>query len=261
MFNGRFYIFAARIMGIFDKFFKPAPNLTPVDLSVLRCDIHSHLLPGLDDGSQSMEDSLQMIEYFKTLGYKKLITTPHVIIDYYRNSTEIILESLRKLKQAITDAGIEMEVEASAEYYCDLDLEEKIQSRDLIPFGNNYILFELPFLNAPENLSKVVFEFQTNGYKPILAHPERYNFWYKDFNKYYDLKDRGLLFQMNINSITGHYSLETKKIAERMIDEDMIDLVGSDCHNMNHLIILEKARKEKHFHKLVENPRLLNRTL
>ncbi|MBA3899595.1 MAG: capsular biosynthesis protein [Bacteroidetes bacterium] len=249
------------IMGIFNKIFSSAPKLEPADLSVLRCDIHSHLIPGIDDGVQTMEESLQIIKYFSTLGYKKIITTPHIIIDYYKNTSEIILNGLEKVRAAVKEAGIDIEIDASAEYYCDLDLEEKIAKKDLIAFGNNYILFELPFLSAPENMSKVIFELQTNGYKPILAHPERYTFYYKDFQKYYDLKDRGVLFQMNINSLTGHYSLDTKKIAERMIDEGMIDLIGSDCHNTNHLILMERARKEKYLHKLLEKPDLLNMSL
>jgi protein-tyrosine phosphatase len=248
-------------MGIFNKLFSSSSKMEAVDLSVLRCDVHSHLIPGIDDGAQTMEESLEIIQHFHNLGYKKIITTPHVLIDYYKNTTEIILNGLEKLREAVKNAGIDIEIDASAEYYCDRELEEKIAKKDLITFGKNYILFELPFLYTPENLFNVIFELQTNGYKPILAHPERYTYYYGNFKKYYDLKDRGVLFQMNINSLTGHYSLETKKIAERMIDEGMIDLIGSDCHNMRHVQLMERARKEKYLHKLISKPDLINRTL
>jgi tyrosine-protein phosphatase YwqE len=123
------------------------------------------------------------------------------------------------------------------------------------------VLFELPFIAEPPNLASAVFELQTNGYKPILAHPERYGFWYKDFDKYHEMKDRGVHLQLNILSLIGHYSPETQKIAERMIDEDLVTFLGSDCHNVGHQQLIEIARTKPYVHQLIESGKLLNSRL
>jgi protein-tyrosine phosphatase len=248
-------------MGIFSKLFSSEPKLPPADFSVLKCDVHSHLIPGIDDGAQNIEQSLELIENFIRLGYKKLITTPHVMSDHYRNNPEIILSGLSKLREAVKEKNLPIEIDAAAEYYLDYEFEKMIERKELLTFGDNYVLFELPFISAPENLYNAIFQMQMNEYKPIIAHPERYSFWYRDFQKYYDLKDRNVLFQLNINSLTGHYSIETKKIAERMIDEGMIDLLGSDCHNMNHVGLLERCRTEKYLHKILQKEDLINKNL
>ncbi len=248
-------------MSFLRNIFSASSKSAPADLSVLKCDIHSHLIPGIDDGAQVMEESLEIIEYFKSQGYQKLITTPHVMSDYYKNTPEIILSGLEKLKEAVKNAGIEIELQAAAEYYLDFEFEKKIEQKQLLSFGDNYILFELGFLSPPDSMNNSIFLMQTNGYRPVLAHPERYTYWYRDFEKYYELKEKGVLFQMNLNSLTGHYSIDTKKIAERMIDEDMIELIGSDCHNMNHVHLLNRCKNEPYLHKILKKENLLNKHL
>ena len=119
----------------------------------------------------------------------------------------------------------------------------------------------LPFVAEPPNLAATIFELQTNGYKPILAHPERYGFWYNTFNKYHEMKDKGVALQLNILSLIGHYSPETRKIAERMIDENLISFLGSDCHNLHHLELIEEARTKNYLHKLVDSGLLQNKVL
>jgi protein-tyrosine phosphatase len=249
------------VMGLFGNFFSKREELDPADMSVLQCDVHSHLIPGIDDGAQSMDDSLQLLDYFMGLGYRKLITTPHVMWDFYKNSPEIIQAGLKELKSAAQSAGKAIDLHAAAEYYCDFNFEELTQNKSLLTFGQNYVLFELSFLNPPANLYELMFKLQSNGYKPVLAHPERYKYWHNEFDKYLSLKERGVLFQLNVTSLSGHYSLETKNIAQRMIDEDMIDFLGSDCHNQNHVRLIEKARREPSLHKLLKSPKLLNKTL
>lgn len=248
-------------MGFLKRLFLPKKKFPPADLSRLGTDIHSHFIPGIDDGARSMEESLQLISAMHAFGYKKVITTPHIMSDYYRNTPEIILQGLEKVREALKEAQISIQIEAAAEYYVDYDFEQNIQHGTLLTFGNNYVLIELPFLNAPENLNKVIFDLQTTGYRPVLAHPERYTYWFRDFNKYIDLKDKGVLFQLNINCLSGHYSIPIKRISERMIDENMIELLGSDCHNINHINLLEHTRREKYLHKILESPGLLNPSL
>lgn len=232
-----------------------------VDISGIHTDFHSHLIAGLDDGSPDIESSLEMIRKFQELGYKKLITTPHVMNDYYKNSKSDILQGLEELKTACSDAGIEMELEAAAEYYLDEGFEELFRKKELLTLGDNYVLFELSFLAEPQNLQEIIFQLQTAGYKTILAHPERYRFWYMDFEKYRDLKNRNVFFQINMLSLAGVYSPETKKIAQKLIDEGMVEFIGSDCHNITQLKMIEENLGRKYLHKLLDSGQLKNTEL
>ena len=249
-------------MSFFSGIFGSSSRSTvPADLSVLRCDMHSHFIPGIDDGSKSIEDSLAMIRAFGELGYKKVITTPHIMSDFYRNGPATILPGLDAVRAALKEKNIPVEIEAAAEYYIDFDFEEKIKKGELLTFGKKYVLVEISFVNPPENLYDIFFKLITSGYKPILAHPERYTFWHKDFEKYEALVEKGVLLQMNLGSLTGHYSPATKKIAERMIENNLISFAGSDCHHPGHVDLLKKVVYEKGLHKLLESGKLLNATL
>lgn len=248
-------------MGIFSRLFRKEKTLPPADISGLVCDFHSHLIPGIDDGAKTLDDSIEMIERFKKMGYSKVITTPHVMSDFYKNTPEIILGGLEKVRVELKNRNIDIEVEAAAEYYLDEHLSDKIKNRELLTFGDNYVLFELPFMSEPPNLSSIIFELQTSGYKPILAHPERYGFWYKEFKKFREMKDKGVHLQLNILSLIGHYSPETKKIAEQMIDEGLVTFLGSDCHNPMHQNLIEIARTKEYFHKLLDSGLLKNSEL
>ncbi len=241
--------------------FKSEKKMHPASLAQLEVDFHSHLIPGIDDGSKSMDESIQMIRKFKEFGYSKLITTPHIMSDFYKNTPEIILDGLEQLKVELKRNNVTIEIEAAAEYYLDEFFEEKIKSKSVLSFGSNYVLFELPFIAEPPNLTSTIFEMQTNGYKPILAHPERYGFWYNSFEKYHEMKDKGVFLQLNILSLIGHYSPETRKIAERLIDEDLISFLGSDCHNPHHQELMEEALTKKYLHKLLDSGLLKNREL
>ncbi len=240
--------------------FKKAP-LPPADLSVVRVDMHSHFIPGIDDGAKNTGESLEMLEEMYELGYRKVITTPHIMSDGYKNTPEIINKGLEKLRKAVKEAGINIEVDAAAEYYFDYDFEKSIAKKDKLTFGNNYLLWEMSFMNKPDNINQVIFEMLTQGYKPILAHVERYPFWHNDYSVYEDLASRGTLLQLNINSIAGQYGGPTKKAAEWLIDHDMISFLGTDCHHMGHLETLQKALIEPSMHKLLASGKLLNNTL
>jgi len=250
-------------MSFFSRIFSKSTRTNiPADLSVLKCDVHSHFIPGLDDGAQTMEDAIALTREFHKLGYKKVITTPHILSDGYPNTPEIILGGLEKVRVALKHEQIPIQIEAAAEYYIDFDFDRKIEREKLLTFGKNYLLFEVSYLNPPDNLEQIIFKLLTRGYKPVLAHPERYNFWHDKFEKYEQLKEKGLLFQLNINSLTGYYSHATKKIAEMMIEKNMIDFLGSDCHHLGHVnLIKTKAVYQKSLHKLLESGKLLNNTL
>ena len=225
--------------------------------------MHSHFIPGIDDGAKTIEDSVNLITAMHDFGYTKIITTPHIMGDNYKNTPEIILGGLENVKKAIAEKGlnINIELEAASEYYIDYDFEKKIENEKLLTFGKNYVLVEVSYLNAPENLYNIIFQMQIKGYKVVLAHPERYNYWHDDFEMYESFIDRGVHLQVNINSLTGYYSAETKLIAEELIDKNMISFIGSDCHRMDHIEVIKKAVYEKHFEKLLGSGKLLNNTL
>lgn len=196
------------------------------------------------------------------MGYKKVITTPHVMSDFFRNTTTIIKTGLEQVRVAAKAEGIHLEIDAAAEYYLDYELETRLHEERLLTFGSDYLLFEVSYMNAPDNLDTFIFQLQTSGYKPVLAHPERYPFWFtKNLEHFEKLKNKGVLFQLNINALTGHYSPATKKVAEQMIDKGWYEFLGSDCHHMGHLELMRRVRGEKALEKLISSGKLLNNTL
>ncbi len=224
-------------------------------------DMHSHLIAGIDDGSKTVKDSVSYVRKMKELGFSKLITTPHIMQDYFKNTPEIIREGLEKLMSALDKENIDIEIEAAAEYLIDDGFEKKMEAGDLMTFGDNYLLVELSYFSPPTNLKEILFNLQIAGYKIILAHPERYSYWFHTPQKYEDLKDRGVFFQVNTISLSGYYSGVVRKVAEKLIDQKMIDFVGSDMHNEAYFQALQKSMYEKYLGKLVASGSLLNATL
>jgi tyrosine-protein phosphatase YwqE len=233
----------------------------PVNLGALHTDLHSHLIPGIDDGSKTMEESITLIRELWDLGYRKLITTPHIMTDYYKNTPEIILSGLDNLRAELKKQGLEMEVEAAAEYMLDDGFMDKLEAGNLLTFGNKFVLVELSYVAEPPNLSTIFFELQTNGYQVVLAHPERYNYWHRNFDKYQDLFDRNIYLQMNINSLTGWYSAESKAIAERLLENNLISFLGSDLHNQNYLSELKKSRYMPALEAVISSNKIMNTKL
>jgi protein-tyrosine phosphatase len=246
---------------MFGKLFSKKKLHVPVDLGLLATDMHSHIIPGIDDGSPNMETSIELVRGMQQLGYKKLITTPHISSDMFKNNPENISQGLNKLKQALLKEKINIELVAAAEYLVDDGFIDLLENNQLLPLSRKYILIELPYYHVPPNLYELTFELQIKGFKIVLAHPERYLYWYDEFDKYEELKNRGIYFQANILSLTGHYSPEAKKLAEKLIDADMIDFLGSDLHNLHYLEILKKARHEIYLDKLLKSGRIINHLL
>jgi len=247
-------------MSIFSGFFsKKRLAASPANLGLVKTDMHSHFIPGIDDGVKTIEESMQLIRGMKELGYQKIITTPHIMSDYYKNTPEIISEGLEKVKAELKRNNINIEIEAAAEYYLDYEFEEKLKSKNILTLSGKYVLVEISFLNPPGNLEATIFNLIVVGYKPILAHPERYPFWHGDFEKYQRIKDMGALLQLNILSLTDYYSEEVRKTAEKLIDSGMIDLLGTDMHNFRHLqIVRDRVLYEPYLHRLIDSGNLLN---
>ncbi len=248
-------------MNFFSKLLKSAPKLETIDLSLIGTDMHSHLIPGIDDGSKSLDDTIAMLKKFSDLGYKKVITTPHIMNDYYRNTPEIILGGLEKVRAAIKEEGIAIELEAAAEYYLDYSILDLMASKQILTFGDNYVLVELSFSQEQTGVKELLFELITDGYKPILAHVERYPYYNNQWDLIHEYRERDVLLQLNLNSLSGHYGPMVKRMAEQLIDKDLINVVGSDCHHFGHLEIIETLLTNPHLHKIVNKPDLLNKRL
>ena len=221
-------------------------------------DIHSHILPGIDDGSPDIETSLKLIKGLYDIGYRKLVATPHVIGDFYRNNPVIINAQLEKVKNACRESNIDMELSAAAEYMLDDYFLEILKRKEVLPVHGNIILTELPYSVMPMNVNELVFEIITAGYKPILAHPERYFYYHNDFDEYFRLRELGFSLQVNLLSLTGYYGSVVAKGAKFILENGLADYVGTDMHHARHLealssketnTILNKYLKDKEYNK------------
>jgi protein-tyrosine phosphatase len=248
-------------MSVLKNIFSSSRLTNPVDLSLLKTDMHSHLIPGLDDGVDSLEKSMILIKEMKKLGYSKLITTPHIQGEFYQNSSGTILSELERVKRELKKQNVDIELQAAAEYLIDEKFKEKIEKGDLLTFGKNHLLVEMSFFNEYPHWRDYFFDLQIAGYKIVLAHPERYSYFFGNWSKYEELKDRGVLFQINISSLSGHYSNEIKRIAEKMIEQNMVELLGSDLHNLNYLEAIKHARFERSLKELIGSGKLINHLL
>lgn len=223
--------------------------------------MHSHLIPGIDDGVKTLEESISLIKKMSELGYKKLVTTPHIMSDYFKNNKEIIYAGLETVKEAVKKEGIDIELEAAAEYMYDDGFIKKVSAGNLLTFGNNYLLIELGYYFPPERFFDVIFDLKTSGYNPILAHPERYTYWHDSPDVYQSLRDRDILMQINLPSLSGYYAPQIKKVAEMLIDKQLVDFVGTDLHNHVYFEQILKAGRSKHLETLVQSGLLKNKTL
>ncbi|MFC3560644.1 tyrosine-protein phosphatase [Pedobacter jamesrossensis] len=194
-------------------FFKKKKILPEFNFSNIGTDMHSHIIPGIDDGAQTLNDSLLLAKRFKNLGFKKLITTPHIMADYFRNTPDTINRGLDILRKGLQEIQLDLEVDAAAEYYLDETLEKKVKQKEVLTFGNKYLLFELSYINSPQNLFEFIKTMQDAGYKPVLAHPERYPYYYSSIENYHQIKETGCLLQLNSIALTGYYG-SSKKVGE-----------------------------------------------
>ena len=241
-------------------------SVAPATLAALATDMHSHLLPGLDDGAETVEHSLDLLRALRSLGYRKLVMTPHIMGDFYKNTPEGIRAALNLLREAAAAAGLhDVALECAAEYYLDEFLGQKLaDGTEMLTFGGDkrYLLFETSYMNEPLNLFEIIFEMKAQGYHPVLAHPERYTYLYGRFAEIEKMRrDYGVLLQINLNSLAGYYSPAAKKVAEQLIDGELVDFVGTDTHHLRHTDTLaQRTLVQPYMEKLLRLP-LLNNTL
>ncbi|MBI1222739.1 MAG: capsular biosynthesis protein [Bacteroidetes bacterium] len=234
--------------------------------SALEVDLHSHMLPGIDDGAKNLEDSLDLIERTIKPGVKKIITTPHIMFEFYRNTPEIIREKLEFVQEALQERGIQVELEAAAEYYLDDAFIGMVKNNEeLLTFGDKMILIETNYIQSHPELLQVFFDLRIQGYNPVFAHPERYAYLTKPRDKetlaaYERIFNSGALFQLNLLSFTGYYGPQIKHTANLLLKEGMIHLVGSDAHKSEHVRMINKLKETKLFERIMDAG-VLNNTL
>jgi tyrosine-protein phosphatase YwqE len=238
------------------------PKSSKADYSQLTVDMHSHLLPGIDDGSPDIETSLQLIRSMMELGYTKFITTPHIMWDMYKNTSEIILGKLEIVRAAAKAEGLNVEINAAAEYFLDDYVAGLVKKNEpLLTVSGNMVLVEFSLANPSMSLKDILFDMQMQGYQPVIAHPERYIYLEHNKEFYEELKDIGCLFQLNLLSLGGYYGKSVNELAQYLIKKGHYDLIGTDLHHARHLEALHNPAIATPLKKLIDSGKIRNKEL
>lgn len=231
--------------------FKTKPTLSQV-IPKDYIDIHSHVLPGIDDGAKSIEDSKFLMNAMIGFGFKKIITTPHTIKNVWDNSRQKIIDLKEVVKEQLPTESNFLQLDCASEYFMDDNFVDQFQNEKLLTLKENYVLVEMSYINEPLQLYNILFDLQLQGYTPVLAHPERYSFFHKKFSSYEKLKKAGCFFQMNLLSSVGYYGKDVTITAEKLLSSGLIDFVGSDIHHKNHIAAFENRLLIKSITKFEE---------
>ena len=238
------------------SFFKKRNLVT--DISWLGVDIHSHILPGIDDGAKNMGQSLSYIRQMTELGFERLIFTPHIFKELYPNTQDTILPVLENVKAELDNEDIRIQIGAAAEYMLDYDFAA---GDSLLCLPNNHLLIEMSYLSETPNIEDVIFDLQIKGYKLVLAHPERYNFYHNNLQRYTRLHEMGCIFQMNLLSIVGYYGPEVRNASKYLLQKNMYDLAGSDLHHDKHMALLKSNIQNGVLYNLIGSYPFLNKEI
>lgn len=216
-------------------------------------DIHCHILPGVDDGSPNVETSVELVRRMKAWGLKRIIATPHVTESTFENTPEILDPALDELTEALETRGIDINLSRASENRIDDYFRGQLEAGQITPYPNNYILVENSFIQEPWELDQFLFDLKIKGYRPILAHPERFHYYFDGRPERYDeLHRAGNLFQINILSLAGGYSKNEKRAAEKLIEKGYVDFLGTDLHNSRHADVIDEYLRSKDAHRHFE---------
>lgn len=198
-------------------------------------DIHSHLLPGIDDGATDIKDTVKLIKSLEGYGFSKFITTPHILTGVWNNTARGIKEAENATVAVLPAHNITLPLKSAAEYLMDDTFLNLLKTEELLTLKEKYVLVEMSYLNPPMQLYDIIYELQLRDYIPVLAHPERYNFYAGKTEDFQKLKRAGCLFQLNLLSVTGYYGKGPLETAKKLLDTGMIDFTGSDVHHERHV--------------------------
>jgi protein-tyrosine phosphatase len=247
---------------MFSIFQRRTKNLT--DLSGLYCDMHSHLIPGIDDGAPDPEGSIRLINGLIDLGYKKAITTPHIMWEMHKNNRETIMNGCEELKKTLANNKVPLEIGAAAEYYTDEHFDELLRNEEpLLTLKDKLLLIEFSIMSLPLDLKKILFSIQIKGYQPVIAHPERYMYFSQRTNWFDEMRGMGCMFQLNILSLAGFYGKGPLETSHYLIRKKYVDFIGTDLHHERHLKMIMRSAKSINpaVSKLLDSGALLNPTL
>ncbi len=232
------------------SFFRKKQPASSSGLSSLHSDLHSHLIPGIDDGVPDMDTSLRLIRGLVDLGYKKIVTTPHINADIFPNTPAIIRAGQAAVQGELRRQKIDVEFGAAAEYLMDEHFSAMLVTGEpLLTLKDNLVLVELSFAVPAINLKEILFDLQLKGYQPILAHPERYLYFGANKGWYDQLRNTGCLFQLNLLSFAGYYGRESQHLAEYLVRKEYVDFLGTDMHHDRHLEVLGSSDR---IHRVVD---------
>ena len=231
------------------------------DLAWLHTDMHSHLLPGIDDGSPDLATSMKLIKGMVELGYKKLVTTPHILWEMYPNDPQIINTKTEEVRQELGVQGIDVDFQSAAEYFIDDHFASQLEVRaPLLTLKDNLVLVEYSMITAPMELQEVLFELQLQNYQPVIAHPERYIYLSRKKEFFDELRAAGCLFQLNLLSLGGHYGASVQELAAYLLKKEYYDYAGTDLHHARHLDALRRIPVQQ-MNRLKDSGRILNHLL
>ena len=213
-------------------------------------EVHCHILPGIDDGAKDVTESVALVKAMQAWGIERIVTTSHVTESTFENTPETINRAYNELLTALDGEGIAMNIHPSAEYRMDENFLTQVNQATLLPFPENYLLIENSFFQPFWEIKELIFDLQLKGYTPILAHPERYMYYHKTPKIYKELHDQGCLFQVNFLSLSGYYYPEVKNMAWKMLEQGMVDFIGTDLHKMSHVEHINEYIGTKEYRKL-----------
>lgn len=209
-------------------------------------DIHCHILPGVDDGSPDVQTSVELVERMKSWGISRIIATPHITESSFENTPETLDPALDALKSELAKREISIDLSRSSENRIDDYFRTQLGAGNIMPYPNNYILVENSFIQEPWQLDQFLFDLKLKGYRPILAHPERFFYYFEEHpNRYDELHRAGNLFQINVLSLAGGYTKKEKKAAEKLIEKGYVDFLGTDLHNHRHADTIDTYLRSK----------------
>jgi len=244
------------------NFFGKSPQKKYINLKTLKVDIHSHLLPGIDDGAENIPHSIELTSGLKHLGFSKLITTPHIRSDMFKNTADIIRFQLDRVQEELKIKNIDISLQAAAEYYLDDYVLELLKKKEpLLTVKDNMVLVEFSILHQALNMRELIFELQMAGYKPIIAHPERYIYLHRKYDLLHEFKENGCLFQLNLLSASLSRGKILTEMVNYFIDHDFYDFAGTDAHHLGHLRRLQNMKVSNKVSDLLTGDRLRNYTM
>lgn len=226
-------------------------------ISSVRVDIHTHILPGIDDGAPTLASSIKIARSMVEAGFSKVIATPHVMRNYYENTFETIRQAKSELVRELEKQRIPLKVETAAEYFLDTNLVDYVKSDlPLLTMGVSgqrpYMLVETGIKNEPAELERLIQELNRRHTRLILAHPENYIYLQNNFDRAIELFRMGVYFQVNCSSFHSHAESEVMRFVRRLVDYRMVSFVGSNLHHETQVPVLIESAKQPYFQLLTE---------